>query len=220
MAKSETAGRDMSMKSLAEIASGLRAGLEDKSRCREAALKLCRETIQASARAIRALHRREWDEAAGWIATAREKVDAVRATLLDHPDLYHAGYVNDSQKEYVEAETVRAIVQGQAVPSPEELGAEPAAYLNGLAEAGSECRRYVLDRLREGDTSCAERVLSAMDEIYDELITFDFPDAMTAGLRRTTDAFRAVLERTRGDLTLTAQQKALEDAIRKRGVAP
>ena len=147
------------------------------------------------------------------LGEARGKVWSVKAALAEHPDLFYAGYVHDSQKEYVEAEAMYAIVRGEAVPAPDALGIEPAAYLNGLAEAGSECRRYVLDRLRAGEMEGADRVLRVMDDIYYELITFDFPDAITGGLRRTTDAFRAVLERTRGDLTLTFQQQALQKAL-------
>ncbi len=198
-----------------EIAARLRASLEATNGARERALKECREIIRSSSRAVRAVHRLEFKEAETLLKETRERVDVVKAVLNDHPELFHAGYVHDSQKEYVEAEAMYAIVREEALPSPETLGVEPAAYLNGLAEAGSECRRYVLDRLRAGEMEGADRVLQVMDDIYYELITFDFPDAITGGLRRTTDAFRAVLERTRGDLTLTFQQQALQRALQE-----
>jgi translin len=188
--------------------------MEANNSAREQALRQCRETIRASAVTIRAVHRLEFDEALRLLAIARGSASGVRATLVGFPALLNAGYVHDSEKEFVEATAVYAIVRGEEVPPPEELGVGPAAYLNGLAEAGSECRRYVLDRLREGELEEADRVLRIMDDIYYELITFDFPDAITGNLRRTTDAFRAVLERTRGDLTLTMQQRALEQALR------
>jgi len=196
------------------IAARLRGVLESTNTAREEALRECREVIRLSSRAIRAVHRLEFEEAAALLGEARSKVETVKMMLADHPNLYFAGYVHDSQKEYVEAEAVYAIVRGDPLPAPERLGVEPAAYINGLAEAGSECRRYVLDRLRAGEMEGADRVLRIMDDIYYELITFDFPDAITGGLRRTTDAFRAVLERTRGDLTLTFQQQALQEALR------
>jgi len=196
------------------IAAGLRATLEATNAARELALRECREIIRLSSRTIRSVHRLEFESAAAQLSEARVKVDLVKTLLADHPGLFHAGYVHDSQKEYVEAATMLAIVREEDVPKPAELGVEAAAYLNGLAEAGSESRRYVLDRLRAGEMEKADRVLKVMDDIYYELITFDFPDAITGGLRRTTDAFRAVLERTRGDLTLTFQQKALEEALR------
>ena len=153
------------------------------------------------------------DQARTLADECRAKVDSVKAVLASHPRLFHAGYVHDSQKEYVEAESMLAIVARAPLPSSTQLGVEPAAYLNGVAEAASECRRYVLDRLRAGDVPSAEAVLEVMDDIYFELISFDFPDAITGGLRRTTDSLRAVLERTRGDLTLTTSQYRLEKAL-------
>lgn len=202
------------MPRISSIAAEIRETFEATNAAREQALRQCRETIKSSSLAIRAVHRLEFDEAETLVAQARRSVDAVRDGLERFPALYAAGYVHDSQKEYVEAVAVYNIVRGNEVPAPAELGVEPAAYLNGLAEAGSECRRYVLDRLRNGETGVAETMLHIMDDIYYELITFDFPDAITGNLRRTTDAFRAVLERTRADLTLTVQQKALEETVR------
>lgn len=206
---------DADAPSLDQIASALRAQLEATNHAREEALRLSREVIQHSSRAIRAVHRGEMTEARALVQAARERVHRVRLGLQAHPYLYYAGYVHDSQKEYVEAETMLAIVGGSPIPAPEPLGVEPAAFLNGIAEAASECRRYVLDRMRLGEMDRADAVLKVMDDIYYELVSFDFPDAITGGLRRTTDALRAVLERTRGDLTLTQSQRRLEAALRE-----
>jgi translin len=195
------------------IAIQLRETLDATNRAREQALKLSREIIQYSSRAIRAIHRGETDKARELTLEARNRVEAVRAAASGHPEVFYAGYVHDSQKEYVEAETMLAITSGSAIPSHSQLGVEPAAYLNGIAEAASESRRYVLDRLRLGDMTAAEAVLKVMDDIYYELIGFDYPDAITGGLRRTTDSLRAVLERTRGDLTLTMANRRLELAL-------
>lgn len=200
-------------KSLEAIATELRQALEATNHARESALRLCREVIQHASRAIRAVHRGEMEAANALVLEAKQRVEAAKAALQDHPELFYAGYVHDSQKEYVEAEAMVAIVGGKPLPSPQNLGVEAAAYLNGLAEAASESRRYVLDRLRLGDVERADAVLKVMDDIYYELVTFDFPDAITGGLRRTTDALRAVLERTRGDLTLTLSQRRLELAL-------
>ena len=202
------------MESFEQIAARLRDTIQFTNDARELALKQSREVIRLSSRAIRSLHRQEFANADLLIQQTRALVRTVKSSLIEHGELYFAGYVHDSQKEYVEAEAMKAIVSGSALPTPESLGIEPAAYLNGMAEAGSESRRYVLDRLRAGEFEEADRILKVMDDIYFELITIDFPDAITGGLRRTTDAFRAVLERTRGDLTLTYQQRKLEDALR------
>ncbi len=200
--------------SLEQSAESLRAGLTEINLAREVALRSSREVIQFSSRAIRAVHRGERDNARKLTDEAKAKVETVKASLKPHAELYWAGYVHDSQKEYVEAEMMLAIVGGQELPSAESLGVEPAAYLNGLAEAASESRRHVLDLLRSDNMARAESVLQVMDDIYSELVTFDFPDAITGGLRRTTDALRAVLERTRADLTMTLSQKRLETALK------
>ncbi len=200
---------------LEQAAAELRAALEATNRAREEALRLSREVIQYASRAIRAIHRGESQAASALVAEARARVVAVRLSLQNHPDLFYAGYVHDSQKEYVEAEAMLAIVGNLPLPLPALLLVEPPAYLNGLAEAASESRRHVLDLLRLGNMEQAERVLKVMDDIYYELVTFDFPDAITGGLRRTTDALRAVLERTRADLTMTQSQRRLEAALNR-----
>jgi translin len=164
---------------------------------------------------IRAVHREEFAEAAQLLNTARQAAVAMKAGIAAHPELYYTGYTQDSLKELTEACCVFAIVQGQPIPAPEEIEIDEAAYLNGLAEAASELRRRALDLIRRDRVDEAERMLTAMDDIYAQLVTIDFPDALTGGLRRTTDTLRAVLERTRGDLTTTLQQEKLQKALQE-----
>ena len=137
-------------------------------------------------------------------------LDDAKAGLRDHRDIYHAGFVHDAHKEYVEACTTLAVIAGRPLPTPEDLVASPSAYLNGLGETVGELRRHVLDTLRKGDIERCEGILAAMDDIYGVMVTVDYPDAMTGGLRRTTDATRGILERTRGDLTVSVRQRELE----------
>ncbi|MCX7687529.1 MAG: hypothetical protein N2045_06105 [Fimbriimonadales bacterium] len=196
-----------------EIAERLRQQMEESHQAREAGLQHCRRAVQLCARAIRSLHRREFEACRDLLSQAHAEIQQARERLRPYPEVYYAGFLHDAEKEYVEGEVLYAIVLGNALPEPEELEVGIPAYLNGMAEAASECRRYVLDLLRAGEITHAETLLQVMDEIYDELITFDYPDALTGGLRRTCDALRAVLERTRADLTLTATQKQLENAL-------
>jgi len=135
--------------------------------------------------------------------------------LRPHPDLFFTGYVQDAQKELVEATATYSLVGGAPLPAPAELGIAPAPFLNGLAEAVGELRRYVLDELRRGEIGRCETILQTMDDIYSLLVTIDYPDALTGGLRRTTDATRAILERTRGDLTFALRQRDLEEALQR-----
>jgi translin len=156
------------------------------------------------------VHRSDYAAAEELISRANLLLADAREALRDHPDIYFAGFVHDAQKEYAEACATLALIAGRALPSPEDLAVELPAYLNGLGEAVGELRRHLLDRLRGGDVEHCESVLAAMDDIYGELVTMDYPDAMTGGLRRTTDAVRGILERTRGDFTVSLRQRALE----------
>jgi translin len=204
------------MTSMDSVVASITSELEVKQKSRDRALVDSRQIVRHAATCIRALHRGEFDKANESLQQGRAMVAATRAELAEHPDLYWTGYVQDAQKEIAEAYLVAAIVQDREMPAPRDIGVENAPFLNGLAEAASEMRRYALDRIRKGsdaDMTQAERVLQAMDDIYTALITVDFPDAITGGLRRTTDSLRAVLERTRGDLTLTLRQAELARAL-------
>jgi len=176
---------------------------------REQGLACCRRLIQTSAKCIRHVHRNQFAEARHLLGEARTISEQARKVLEPYPELYFAGYLHDAEKEMVEAAAVLAMVEGQAFPKPEELGVLTMSYLNGMGEAASECRRFALDEMRKGRLQKAESILEQMESIYDELITFDFPDGMTGGLRRTCDALRAVIERTRSDLTATTSQQEL-----------
>ena len=181
---------------------------------RDRALNEGRQTIRLSANAIRAIHRSELDDAKLLIEEARKLISELVEELEPFPAIYWQGYVQDAMKEFGEACIVLAMVSGEPIPSPSTLGIEDAPWLNALAEAASELRRELLDALRRGDGDRAEFLLASMDTAYDLLVTVDFPDGITGGLRRTTDQFRAVLERTRPDLTLTMTQDRLERALR------
>jgi translin len=184
-----------------------------KHTAREQALPQSRIAIRYCANSIRASHRQEFTTAAELIAQAGALLTEMRTALYDHPDIYYAGFVHDAQKEYAEAATFAALAQHQPLPTPQELVISYAAYLNGLAEAIGELRRYVLDQLRRGNVENCEVFLNYMDDIYAILITVDFPDAITSGLRRSTDAARGLLEKTRGDLTAVVVQSQLQHSL-------
>jgi translin len=204
------AGNDDFAERLDAVLEAVRGELRAKYEAREKAIPLCREAIRNSANGIRAVHRGESERAAALIDAAGTAIRSASAALAAYPDIYWAGSVHDAQKEFAEASILAAVVAGQGVPAPSALAVEPAAFLNGLAEAAGELRRHLLDRLRAGDVAYSERCLEWMDDIYSQLATVDFPDAMTGGLRRTTDMVRGVLEKSRGDLTAAVRQQALE----------
>ena len=200
---------------LDSISERIRLSLSAKDAAREKALPLCREVIRCSSQAIRAVHRQEFDRAEGLLKSARNLLSEAKQALTDNIELGHTGFLRDAQKEFAEGSIILALVTGKPTPDPDGLAIDYAAYLNGLGEAVGELRRYLLDSMRKGDLSRGEEILSAMDDIYNVLITMDFPDAITGGLRRTTDMVRGVLERTRSDLTLAITQKDLENRLQK-----
>jgi translin len=198
---------------LEAIANSIREDFEAKDAAREKVLPLCREAIRYCANAIRAVHRQQFDQAKELLKSAREKLNQAEKSAADYGELGYAGFVRDARKEFAEGSITLALVTGRRLPGPDELGMDAVAYLNGMGEAVGELRRYILDSMRRGDLSQGEELLAAMDDIYNALVSMDFPDAITGGLRRTTDMVRGVLERTRSDLTLVMGQKGLADKL-------
>ncbi len=186
-----------------------------KNGIRDASLERSRQVIRSCANSIRATHRHEFDTAQALLDEAREGAAVMCAEAEPYADIYYSGYVLDALKEVAEAAISLALVKGQPVPEPEEIGVPYAAYLNGLGEAIGEMRRFALDAIRRDDVAEAERIMEIMDEAYGLLVTIDFPDTLTRGLRRTTDMVRGVTEHTRGDLTTAVQQQKLQSALRE-----
>ncbi len=200
---------------LNEIGEGARASFAAKYEARERALKLCRDSIRSSANAIRAVHRGEFSKAQGLLDSAKGALREAEDSLSAHKDVYHAGFIADAQKEYAEAAITLAIISGQSLPTPDSLSVPYAPYLNGMGETVGELRRYLLDQLRKGKTEDCEGLLDIMGEISTVLATMDFPDSITRGLRHTSDAMRAILERTRGDVTLSVVQSTFSSRIQR-----
>jgi translin len=196
------------------ISDGLRGRFDAKMAAREETLAASRRSIRASANAIRAIHRGDLGEAHRLMEESRSALaQGARASRADQPDIYFAGFLQDAQKEYAEARLTEAVVAGAEPPTPEDLGVESAPYLNGMSEAIGEGRRAILDLLRRGEVESSERILGAMDDIYSLLVTMDYPDAITGNLRRSTDVARGILEKTRGDLSMSLVQRDLRDAL-------
>lgn len=196
------------------IAAELRPYFAAEDEAREKALRCCRQVIRHSADAIRAVHRQEHDKAKELLNSAYKLLRELNHDLAGHGRLLHSGFVHDAQKEFAEGYITLTLIAGEDLPRPEALGVSNAAYLDGLGESVGELRRYILDSLRRGDFSYCEELLNLMDEIYGILITMDFPELLSHGLRRTTDAIRGIIERTRGDLTVTLRQKQLETKLK------
>jgi translin len=194
---------------LDSIETAVRSVLDEKFAARELALKNCRKIIQHSANAIRSLHRGDIESADELLGRGRSLISEAEAPLAEHTDIYHAGFFYDAVKEYAEAELTRALVLGNPLPLPADIGVHAVPYLKGLGEAVGEMRRRLLDKLRHGDLAEAEVIFEKMEVIHGLLASLDYPDGMTSGLRRTTDVARSLIERSRADLTTTIVQERL-----------
>jgi len=199
---------------LDQLGEQVRRELQARHQARERGLALHRDVIRNSANAIRAAHRAEYARARELIAEAAGLAQQIEEALGPYPEIYHAGFVHDCQKELAEANITLALLTDEPLPEPGELRVHLPAYLNGLAEGVGEARRHLLDLVRRGQLDRCEAVLQRMDDIYSLLVTIDFPDAITAGLRRSTDVTRSIIEKTRGDLTVAMRQQDLERALR------
>jgi translin len=199
------------------IAANLRPYFTAEDEAREKALRSCRQVIRCSADAIRAVHRQDHGKAEQLLDTAHELLRGLSRDLARYVKLLHSGFIHDAQKEFAEACITSALIAGKDLPKPKVLGVSGAAYLDGLGESVGELRRYILDSLRRDDFSRCEELLTIMDEIYAILMTMDFPELLAHGLRRTTDTVRGIVERTRGDLTVSLRQRNLETKLSSLG---
>ncbi|HWL65028.1 MAG TPA: haloacid dehalogenase [Actinomycetota bacterium] len=198
-----------------DLADRLRKEFDAKTEAREQGLARARDAIRSCGNAIRAMHRHETDVATGLLEDAQAQLDAARIALKDHPEVLFAGFVHDAEKEVAEARVTFALVTGAAFPTLDDLGVTPAAFVKGMAEAIGEMRRHILDLMRHGDLKRCEELLGSMDDIYLVLVSMDYPDGITHGLRRLTDVARSIIERTRGDFTTSSIQSSLKDALTK-----
>ncbi|MBW6466892.1 MAG: haloacid dehalogenase [Brevefilum sp.] len=198
---------------LESLSDRIRESFNRQNAIRDQALAQSRDLTRHAARAIRAIHRDDTDLAQEYLAKANQLAEALRIGLQDEPDLYFSGYTQDALKEFCEAHLTVATVLNQDWPTPEELHVEFATYLNGMSEVVGELRRRIMDIMRAGHSPEVERLLDVMDDIYALLVTMDYPDALTYGLRRRTDIARSIIERTQADVTVSYRQQLLEKRI-------
>ncbi|HET7481969.1 MAG TPA: haloacid dehalogenase [Actinomycetota bacterium] len=202
---------------LTGLSENLRQHFDAATSARERGLAASREAIRSCGNSIRAMHRYETDVAKDLLRDAESKLDAARSELADFGDLLHAGFVHDAEKEFAEASITFALVTGSTLPTVAEVGVDPSAFVKGMAESIGELRRHILDLMRQGELRRCEDLLHSMDDMYFVLVSMDYPDGVTHGLRRLTDVARSILERTRGDFTTSSIQSSLRDALREHG---
>ena len=204
-----------------EISAEIQQDFEAKDKARESGLSLSRKVVRTCGTAIRHIHRGDIEKAAMLLEDARGSLEDIDLQLADHPDIYYSGFVEHAQQEFVECAVVHQLLtkendsNSDTLPSPQELGVTYAAYLNGLGDVVGELRRHILDLIRQDMPQDGDQFLDIMDDMYSTLMMFDYPDAITRGLRRKSDVARSLIERTRGDLTNAIRQQKLEQTMKE-----
>jgi translin len=202
---------------LEEISVRIRESLEAKDSIREDGLKISREVVRECRAATFALHLQDFKKANDSIKAAEDALEKLEVLFTGHADIYYAGYIEHAQQEYSEVSVLRSLLKENGklknIPSPDELRVGYAAYLNGLGDVVGELRRHILDLIRRDSFEKAEVFLGIMEDIHATLMDFDYPDAITKGLRRKTDVSRGLIEKTRGDVVNAIRQKKLETAM-------
>lgn len=205
----------ITMREMKDICEGIRSRFDAMDEARERSLDASRKITRFSGDAIKAIHRGEWERADAMMVETGKLIREVNDILKDFPEIYYAGFVGNAQTEYAEVSILYAILHDRDIPDPVDLGIDPAAYLSGMGDATGELRRHILDLIRLDRAEDGEKYLNIMDEFFTEMTSFDYPDAITRGLRKKADTARSLIERTRGDLTNALQAKKLMKSMDK-----
>ncbi|MEE9152399.1 MAG: translin family protein [Thermoplasmata archaeon] len=198
------------MENLYEIIDQIENNLDEKDAIREVAMKSCRAITRLSTAITQGVHKKE--NVDGLFNDARSEASRLRSLVQDHPDLFHAGFVQNAFQELCESAILLAVIKGESLPVPKDLGATDASYLLGMADAIGELRRFTLECLRAEDVDKAASYLEKMEKFYEVLLRFNYPNALVS-IRRKQDIARSLIEKTRGELTVAVRGRALEKKI-------
>jgi len=191
----------------------LRKNLSAKAEAREEVLRLGRRAIQESGAAIISLHRGMLREADHLIAEVERFLSLVKQASRRERELGYHGLINQAYQEYCEAKLLREYVRTGKVLPPTKIRAPRDAYVLGLADFCGELRRSCLENIRRGELVKAVKDFETMEEIYDELMITLHAAPSTRGLRRKCDQARALVEHTRGDVTMEYRRARIEGML-------
>lgn len=191
---------------LNEIINKIKEELDEKDRRREEVFALAREIRRLSTKAIREIHKENYDETDALLREIRKIV-----SNLSEPDKSYT-FIQEALQEYAEAALTRAFLKKAPPPAPEELDIPSEPYILGLADSIGELRRYILDEVRRDSLNEVEYYLDLMDELYHDIMALDYPGAVLP-IRRKQDIARLLLEKTRGEVTLALKQAKLDKKL-------
>jgi len=197
------------MKNLDKIVNKIEKSIDDKDKIREQALRSSREIIIGCRKAIQLIHQKKMKNASTNIKQASVKLIGLYDMTQDHPDLSHAGFVENAAQEFVEANCFYNIMQGKDLPDPDKIQTTYSSYLMGLCDLVGELRRTALDSIRRGKAKIADKYLDMMEEIYDVIIRFDYPSGLIP-IKKKQDMVRSLIEKTRGELAVASCERRIE----------
>jgi translin len=198
------------LKNLDDIIEKIDHHIGEKEKIREDALKTSRDIIICCRKGIQQLHRNQMDAAENFIKQASEKLGQLYDDTKDHPDIFHAGFVENAAQEFVEIQCLYNIMKGENLPDPDTIQTTYSAYLLGLCDVVGELRRGALDFMLEGNTAKANEYLGYMDRIYDAIMSFDYPSALVP-IKKKQDMIRGLIEKTRGELVVSNCERRIQN---------
>jgi translin len=198
------------LKNLDDIIEKIDHHIGEKEKIREDALKTSRDIIICCRKGIQQLHRDQIDEAENFIKQALAKLTQLYDDTKDHPDIFHAGFVENAAQEFVEIQCLYNIMKGENLPDPDTIQTTYSAYLLGLCDVVGELRRGALDFMLEGNTAKANEYLGYMDRIYDAIMSFDYPSALVP-IKKKQDMIRGLIEKTRGELVVSNCERRIQN---------
>ena len=197
------------MKNLNKIVDKIEKHIDGKDRVREEALRSSRDIIIGCRKAIQCIHQDLMKDANNHIKQASAKLAELYDLTRDHPDLFHAGFVENAAQEFVEAHCLYNIMQGKELPDPDKIQTTYSSYLMGLCDVVGELRRTALDSILDGKAENAKERLNMMENIYDVIMRFDYPSGLIP-IKKKQDMVRGLIEKTRGELAVASCERRIE----------
>jgi translin len=179
---------------------------------REEILSLSRTATRLAGSSILEIHRGDMNSASNTISKVEQTLSKIETLSNDFSEFKSSQGVVVAFQEYVEAMTLRAFAENERIPGISELKSDNRSYVLGLLDAVGEFRRMALNSLRRSEVKKAEKLLGAMEGIYDDLQTLDHTSIIPT-FRVKMDAARRIIESTRGDVVTEVRRFTLEQSL-------
>ena len=203
------------MSNFQDIASEIEKKLIESDKAREDLMSLSRTILKCSGQSIENFHRKQFEKAKSKIKEAEEALKIVNELQNDQQGNYRIGIISAAMQEYTEAKLLNELFIVGKIPSYEKINVTEAAYLLGVADLIGELRRYILEKLVEGEIEEAKKYYETMKELYATFMQVECGKNLVSDFRRKKDVARILVERTLSDLFVAVQGKKLEERLDK-----